>query len=213
MKQNCLSTWMTCLVLTALLPASLSGAGPEPTQADASTRPKVQVLVAYYSLSGHTKQMAQGVAEGIRRVPSAVAVVKKVDEVSKEDLESADAIILGCPTYFGNIPGKMKLAIDDWNWRMKVDFTDKAGGAFATGGGRLGGKGHVVTSLLLFLINNRMVVAGPLYHNPKGDGKWAEAGAAALTGPLDPGVGKKELDAAARLGDRIARLAKKLQSG
>mgnify|MGYP001772740852 FL=1 len=31
-----------------------------------------------------------------------------------------------------------------------------------------------------------------------------------MTGPIDPGVGEAELDAARRLGDRIARLALKL---
>jgi hypothetical protein len=31
-----------------------------------------------------------------------------------------------------------------------VDFTDKAGGAFAAGGGQVGGKAHVVVSLVIF---------------------------------------------------------------
>jgi len=136
--------------------------------------------------------------------------VKKVEEVSKEDLEAADAIVLGSPTYFANIPGKMKVIIDDWNWKLKVDFTDKVGGAFATGAGQVGGKEHVVVSLLLFMINNRMVVAGPLYQRADGDSIWAESGAAAMTGPLDPGVSAEELDGAHRLGERMARLAKKL---
>ncbi len=170
------------------------------------------MLIAYYSLYGNTKQLAQGVAEGADRVPGAVAVVKSVEKVSKQDLQDADAIILGCPTYFANIPGKMKVAIDDWSWKMKVDFTDKVGGAFATGAGQVGGKEHVVISLLLFLINNRMIVAGPLYQDAEGDDIWAESGAAALTGPIDPGVGPKELDGARRLGERVARVAKKLRS-
>jgi hypothetical protein len=33
-----------------------------------------------------------------------------------------------------------------------------------------------------------------------------------MTGPLDPGVSEKELDGGRRLGERVARLAKKLQS-
>jgi NAD(P)H dehydrogenase (quinone) len=155
--------------------------------------------------------MAQGVAEGIRRVAGAVAVVKTVEEVSKEDLLAADGLVLGSPAYFADVAGKMKTAIDDWNWKMKVDFTDKVGGAFSTGGGQAGGKEHVLVSLLLFMINNRMVVAGPLYQDKEGDDKWAELGATAMTGPLDPGVGEKELDAARRLGERIARLATKMK--
>ena len=67
----------------------------------------------------------------------------------------------------------MKVAIDDWNWKLKVDFTDKVGGAFATGGGQTGGKEHVVISLILFMLNNRMIVAGPLYQDAEGDDKWS----------------------------------------
>ena len=129
-----------------------------------------------------------------------------------QKMAAADGIILGCPTYFANIPGTMKTYMDDWNWKLKVDFTDKVGGAFATGGGQTGGKEHVVTSLLLFLINNRMLVAGPLYQDAEGDDKWGEAGSSAMTGPLDPGVGDHELDAARRLGERIARVARKLKA-
>jgi NAD(P)H dehydrogenase (quinone) len=140
-----------------------------------------------------------------------VATLKKVSEVSKEDLDAADGIILGCPTYFANVPGEMKTIIDDWNWKMKVDFTDKIGGAFATAGGQVGGQEHVVVSLLLFMLHNRMVVAGPLYQNEKTGSIWAESGAAAITGPLDPGVGEGELDGARRLGERVARLATKMK--
>jgi len=171
-----------------------------------------QVLVACYSRTGNTEQMARGVVEGIRSVPGVVAVLKKVSEVSKEDLQAAEGIILGCPTYFANIPGEMKTILDDWNWKLKVDFTDKVGGAFATAGGQVGGQEHVVVSLLLFMLHNRMIVAGPLYRNEKTGSVWAESGAAAITGPLDPGVGEGELDGARRLGERVARLARKLKS-
>ena len=171
----------------------------------------VRILVAYYSRTGNTEQMARSVVEGSKRVPGVVATLKKVSEVSKEDLDAADGIILGCPTYFANVPGEMKTIIDDWNWKMKVDFTDKVGGAFATAGGQVGGQEHVVVSLLLFMLHNRMVVAGPLYRNEKTGSIWAESGAAAITGPLDPGVGEGELDGARRLGERVARLATKMK--
>jgi len=173
--------------------------------------PKAQVLVAYYSLTGNTKAMAKGVVEGVQRVSGVTVTLKSVDEVTVEDLESADGIILGCPTYYGTIPGAMKVVIDDWSWKMKVDFTDKVGGAFATGGGQVGGKEFVVVSLVMFMINNRMVVAGPFYENPKTGSVWAEVGAAAMTGPLDPGVSEAELDGARRLGERVARLAVKMK--
>ena len=178
---------------------------------DANTQ-QVHVLVAYYSLRGNTERFAQQVAAGAKKVPDTKVTIKEVDEVTKEDLEAADAIALGSATYFANIPGKMKIVIDDWNWKWKVDFTDKVGGAFSTGGGQTGGKEFVVTSLLLFMLNNRMVVAGPLYQDEEGEDIWGELGASAMTGPLDPGVSEQELDAANRLGNRLATLAQKMAS-
>ncbi|MGA2032174.1 MAG: NAD(P)H-dependent oxidoreductase [Thermoguttaceae bacterium] len=196
-------------ILDALVSVSRADEATPPI-VGANTAPRV--LVAYYSLTGNTDKMARGVAEGVGRVPGVIAVVKQVGEVSKQDLEAADGIILGCPTYYANIPGKMKVVIDDWSWKMKVDFTDKVGGAFSTGGGQVGGKEHVVTSLLLFMLSNRMIVAGPLYRNDKTGSVWGEPGSSAMTGPLDPGVSEQELDGARRLGERIARIVHKVKA-
>jgi NAD(P)H dehydrogenase (quinone) len=203
------AAWVNPTVAQPADAASRAGTGESPSS---KASQEVTVLVVYHSLTGHTRNMAGGVAAGVREVPSAVPVVKPVEEVTKADLENADAIALGCPAYFANIPGKMKVFLDDWNWKWKVNFTDKVGGAFATGGGQVGGKEHAIVSLLLFMVNNRMIVAGPLYQDAEGEDIWGEPGAAAMTGPLDPGVSEMELDSARRLGDRLARLALKLQT-
>ena len=181
-------------------------AGETALQMSRPTR-AVHVLVAYYTRTGNTEQMARAVVEGVKRVPGAVVVLKRVEQVTQDDLAQADAIILGSPTYFANLPAAMKEAIDRWNWKWKVDLTDKVGGAFATGGGQMGGKEHVAVSLLLFLLNNRMIVAGPLFEDPEGDDKWGEIAAGAMTGPIDPGVGPAERDSARRLGERVAQVA------
>ena len=213
MRHDCAGIWVLVLAaLLLLLPSGLAVAAGEGEPRKTSESQTVRVLVAYYSLHGNTERFAQSVAEGAKQVPGTVVTIKKAKDVSKKDLQVADAIALGSATYFANIPGKMKVVIDDWNWRWKVDFTDKVGGAFSTGGGQTGGKEFVVISLLLFMINNRMVVAGPLYQDAEGEDIWGEAGASAMTGPLDPGVSEMELDAARRLGHRLATLAKKLQS-
>lgn len=199
-------------VLLALAPLFASAQTPAASAAVESSGDEVHVLVAYYSRSGNTQRFAERVADGARQVPGTRVTIRRVEDVTKEDLQAADAIALGSATYFANIPGRMKVVIDDWNWKWKVDFTDKIGGAFSTGGGQTGGKEFVVNSLLLFMLNNRMVVAGPLYQDEEGEDIWGEAGASAMTGPLDPGVSEQELDAAARLGNRLATLAHKFQS-
>jgi NAD(P)H dehydrogenase (quinone) len=204
-----------CIVgLTALwlgLGAAQTRGQGQPPGSPTTPAPTIEVLIAYYSLTGNTEQMAAGVAEGIKRVEGAKVKLKKVDEITKEDLQTADGIVLGCPTYFGNLPGRMKVVMDDWSWKIKVDFTDKVGGAFSTGGGQVGGKEFVVMSLLVFMLQNRMIVAGPLYQNDKTGSVWGELGAAAMTGPLDPGVNQGELESARRLGERVARVSKKMK--
>src|SRR5438045_7206229 len=52
--------------------------------------------------------MAQGVAEGVKSVAGANAVVKRVGEVTPDDLLSSDAVIIGSPVYFGNMSGEVK---------------------------------------------------------------------------------------------------------
>jgi len=198
----CRLLWLLFLTLPAANVSGEESSGSNPAR----------VLVAYHSLRGNTETMAKAVVEGAQRVPGVVVMLKKVEEVTKDDLQAADGIILGAPTYYANIPGAMKVVMDDWSWKMKVDFTDKVGGAFSTGGGQMGGKEHVAVSLLLFMINNRMVVAGPLFEDETGDDRWAEIGAGAMTGPLDPRVGPGEIDSAHRLGQRIAQLTATLKS-
>jgi multimeric flavodoxin WrbA len=196
-------------VLALALVLARGGEGPLPRQAEGAAT--VRVLVTYYSRTGNTEQMARAVGEGAARVSGVETTIKPVQNVTKADLEAAAGIVLGAPTYFANIPGEMKTLLDDWNWKLKVDFTDKIGGAFATAGGQVGGQEHVVVSLLLFMLHNRMIVAGPLYRNERTGSAWAEAGAAAITGPLDPGVGEGELDGARRLGERVASWARKVK--
>jgi len=211
LPQAVFAGWLLAPIVMAVLSiaAGASAEGAEGTELPET--PTARVLIVYHSRRGNTEKMALAVAEGAQRVPGVAVTVKRVQEATKEDLQAADGLALGSPTYFAGIAGEMKVIMDDWNWKWKVDFTDKVGGAFATGGGQTGGKEQTVVSLLLFMLNNRMVVAGPLYQDETGEDIWGEMGSSAMTGPLDPGVGDGEIDAARRLGDRVARLAKRLK--
>lgn len=204
------SCWGGCMLLCVMIWAANIRAEEPPANA-ASDAPPAQVLIVYYSLQGNTQQMAEAVVEGVERVDGVSVRLLRVEDCTAEDLQAADGLILGCPTYFASIPGTMKLAMDDWNWKWKVDFTNKVGGAFSTGGGQTGGKEHTVISLLLFMLSNRMIVAGPLYESVERGTEWGEMGSSAMTGPLDPGVSEGQRDAARRLGERIARLTRKMK--
>jgi NAD(P)H dehydrogenase (quinone) len=166
------------------------------------------VLVGYYSRTGHTEKMAAAVADGVRSVAGVTMSVKPVAEITREDLEKADGLVLGAPTYYANVPGEMMTVIESWPWKMKVDFTNRVGGAFATGGESTGGQEHVVLSLLRFMLNNRMIVVGPLHETPTA--RFGAMGATAVTGRSDPGVGDREQAHARKLGHRVATITRRL---
>jgi NAD(P)H dehydrogenase (quinone) len=163
--------------------------------------PPVIVLVTYHSATGNTEKMAQGVADGAMAVSGTTVVLKRVGEVTGNDLLSSDAVIVGSPVYFGNMSGEVKTFFD--NWSLKFDlFRDrkmrnKVGGAFATGAAVSNGKDVTVLTIFGAMLINQMIVVS-------GRGGF---GASATTGPDSPGIDEKELAEARELGTRIAEVA------
>ena len=205
-------TGLGCQTKPKSAPATVRAVPAAASSAAASSAAgPTEVLVGYFSLSGNTEKMAAAVAEGASQVEGVTVVKKKVAVITKADLDSAHGLILGCPTHFANIPAEMKSTIDHWAWKQRVNLTDKVGGAFSTGGNFTGGKEHVVISLLLYMLNNRMIVVGPIYR--EGDGGWGEIGASATTGSDDRGLSELELAGARRLGKRVAQVPSRSAPG
>jgi NAD(P)H dehydrogenase (quinone) len=164
--------------------------------------PPVKVLVTYHSLSGNTEQMADAVAEGVRSVPGTLAVLKRVGQVTADDLFSSDAVIVGSPVYWSNMSGEVKTFFDNWQFKFGVfpDFKmkNKVGAAFATGGQISSGKEITMLTILAAMLGNQMIVVS-------GGGAF---GASATTEGDSPGIDKKELAEAKALGRRVADVAK-----
>ena len=171
-----------------------------------SAQQNVNILIVYYSLTGNTEQMAMGVVEGVQRNSNATAILKKVDEVTSADLDSADGIVLGSPTYWGNISNPMKEFLDNTGF-----WGGKVGGAFSTGAMKTGGKEHVVFSLIAALLMKGVIVVGPVYD--LGTFQTGALGASAMTEPPDEGVSESELEDARKLGERVGLIAEQLKSG
>jgi NAD(P)H dehydrogenase (quinone) len=164
---------------------------------------RLNVLVAYHSVTGNTEKMAQGVAEGAKALSETNVLLKQVGEVNADDLLSSDAVIVGSPVYFGNMAGEVKTFLD--NWLLKFDFfrdfkmRNKIGGAFATGGSISNGKEITMMAILEAMLINKMIVVSA--------GGSFGFGASATTGPDSPGIDEKELAAARDLGKRVAEVA------
>ncbi len=167
----------------------------------------IHVLVAYHSLSGHTEQMAKAVAEGAGKVPSAHVTMKRVGQVTAEELFTADAIILGSPVYWSNMAGEVKAFIDDWQFKFGVfpefKLKNKVGGAFATGGQVSSGKELTLLSMLSAMLGNYMIVVS-------GGGAF---GASATTEGSSQGIDEQELAAARDLGQRVTEIAVVVRKG
>jgi len=63
-----------------------------------------RLLVVYESHTGNTLKMAQAVAEGARQVDGVEVTLKRLSEVSTDELVEVGAIILGAPTRNANVP-------------------------------------------------------------------------------------------------------------
>jgi NAD(P)H dehydrogenase (quinone) len=142
-----------------------------------------KVLVLYYSSYGHIETMAQAVAEGVREA-GAEAVIKRVPELVPEEvarksgfkldqaapiatvdeLPNYDAIILGVPTRFGNMPAQMKNFLDQTGglW-FQGKLIGKVGSVFTSTATQHGGQESTILSTQIVLLHQGMVIVGLPY--------------------------------------------------
>ncbi len=152
-----------------------------------------KVLVVYDSRTGNTERMATAVADGAMQVKGTEVVVLKVDKAKMQDLIDSDAMILGSPTYYGNMSGKMKSFIDRTN-SIHGRLNGKVGGAFTSSGDTACGAETTLLSILEAMLINGMIIQGR-YDNK-------HYGPTAVEAP-----NKKEIESCKELGKRVADLA------
>ncbi len=90
-----------------------------------------KALIVYATRTGETEKIANLIAEGIR-FSGHEAETKKVTDVKKEDdLKGFDAVVLGSPTYHGDMVQGMKTLLF---LAEKAELNGKIGGAFGAFG-------------------------------------------------------------------------------
>ena len=125
-----------------------------------------KILVVYYSRTGHTGQMAEEVAVGVRST-GADADLCEVSSCTVEQLLDYDGIIAGSPTYYGIAAGPVKDLFD----RSVVHhgkLEGKVGGAFASAGVLGGGSETTVISIVQMMLVHGMIVQGQARGNHYG---------------------------------------------
>ncbi len=88
-----------------------------------------KALIAYVSVDGHTKQLADFLAEGVRMKGFEVELTKISGLKTPEDLQGYDAYFLGCPTYHRDMTQNMKTFLF---LLKKAELAGKVGAAFGT---------------------------------------------------------------------------------
>ncbi|AQQ09313.1 Flavodoxin [Sedimentisphaera cyanobacteriorum] len=154
-----------------------------------------KALVIYYSRSGNTKRMAELISDSISE-SSLESECKAVADVTVEELAEADAVILGSPTYYGQMAGEMKKLLDE-TVKRHGRFDGKVGGAFTSAVNVGGGNETTLMGILSCLLVHGFVIQG----DPQGD----HYGPVSLSKPNER-VEKQ----CKRFGKRIAELTLKI---
>lgn len=198
-----------------------------------------KVLVLYYSSYGHIETMAQAVAEGVREAGAEV-VIKRVPELVPEEvarksgfkldqaapiatvdeLPNYDAIILGVPTRFGNMPAQMKNFLDQTGglW-FQGKLIGKVGSVFTSTATQHGGQESTILSTHTVLLHQGMVIVGLPYSfqgqmtlaEITGGSPYGASTIAAGDGSRQPS--ENELAGARYQGKHVAGIAAKLAAG
>lgn len=201
----------------------------------------MKVLIVYYSMYGHIHRMAEAIAEGVREVSGAEVLMRRVPETlpeevlkkmgalevqkgfanvpvcSVDELASADAVIFGTPTRFGNMCGQMRQFLDATGglW-AKGALVGKVGSVFTSSGTQHGGQESTILSFHITLLHHGMIVVG-LPYSFQGQTRTDEVSGGSPYGASTIAGGKgertpteNELAAACFQGRHVAAIAAKL---
>lgn len=153
----------------------------------------MKVLVVYYSMYGHTLQLAKAVAEGAGQVAGVEVVLRRVQEFdvvnqvidnndaarqvrdqqqdipvcTVDDLREADGVIMGSPTRYGNMTAQMKQLLDStvslW---LNGEMEGKPAGVFTSTASTHGGQESTLLTMMVPLLHLGMLIVGVPYSVP-----------------------------------------------
>lgn len=182
-----------------------------------------EILVLYYSRDGSVARMAQLVARGVeevdgmaarlRTVPPISTVCEAVAEtvpdsgapyVTADDMRECDGLVLGSPSYFGNMAAPLKYFLDTTGslW-LSGSMVNKPAALFTSSGTLHGGQESTLLSMMLPLFHHGMVMVGLPYS--EGDLSTTTTGGTPYGASHYAGIDGKQ-----RVSDEEGRLCKAL---
>ncbi len=195
-----------------------------------------EILVLYYSHSGHTAQLARLLARGVEEVNGFRARLRQVPPVAPvteiasppvpeqgapyvhmQDLTECTGLALGSPTRFGNMAAPLKAFLDstgsDW---ASGTLVGKPAAVFTSTSTIHGGQESTLLSMMLPLLHHGMLIVGLPYTEPalnrsrSGGSPYGASHWASLDGSREIDADEREL--ARALGRRLAEVARHLQA-
>jgi multimeric flavodoxin WrbA len=119
----------------------------------------VKIAVVYHSGYGHTARQAQAVADGASGIAGVRAQLVSVEHVEQHwrDLDDADAIIFGAPTYMGSVSAPFKTFMDQSSktWAGQK-WKDKIAAGFTNSASQSGDKLNTLIQLAVFAAQHGM---------------------------------------------------------
>ena len=186
-----------------------------------------QIAIVYHSIHGHTKLQAEAVLRGAQGVPPIHAQLYTAEEAVKrmDELDQADAIILGCPTYMGSMSAGMKIFVEAAASKWpSLAWKDKIAGAFTNSSSFSGDKLNTMVGLVINAMQHGMIFVGlgmiPSANTPEdlrliaGPGPDVHNRLGASLGPMaatfqvevPDAPGKGDLETAELYGQRVAEI-------
>jgi NAD(P)H dehydrogenase (quinone) len=190
-----------------------------------------EILILYYSRTGHTAALADELRHGVAGTPRCTPKLRTVPSldaahtipesgppyVNKDDLGACDGLALGSPTRFGNMAAPLKAFIDSTSdlW-LSGTLIGKPACVFGSTSSLHGGQETTLLSMMLPLFHHGMIVLGVPYSeaalmDTRSGG--TPYGASHVAGPTDTQpITAHERSIARALGARIATTALRLKT-
>ncbi len=177
-----------------------------------------KVVVVYHSGYGHTARVAEFVAKGAHAELIAIDANGDINEAQWTTLDSADAIIMGSPTYMGIVSWQFKKFADATSKRwFTLAWKDKVAGGFTCSASMSGDKLSTLQYFVTLAMQQGMVWVGQTaaneYKVTDGLNRFgSNTGVMAQAGPKDPAsaIPQGDLDTALAYGERVAHVTAKL---
>ena len=121
------------------------------------------ISIVYHSSYGHTKVLAEAVARGAQAVPGTTVRLIPVDqaEARSAELDGADAIIFGAPTYMGSASAPFKTFMEWTSQRWATQtWRNKLAAGFTNSASQSGDKLNALVQLFIFAMQHGMIWVG-----------------------------------------------------